>query len=431
MTEATGKPVNQVMPGFVNQPGVPLVTFGACTNGKVTLEQKRYFANAAQFEKPSNELWQIPVCLKTPGSSPQRCEIMKGRTATISLGADARCPSWAFGNAGALGYYDSAYPPGAALTIASSGALTPGEQIDLLNDEWAMVDINRAAVGDFLAVANQFHSSTNPPVLDAIVHRLEDIDQYLTSPADRESFLQWVRNFAAPIYRQTGFVPQPGEDTSRAQVRNVAIQLLAGIVRDPDVINSARSIAGQYLRDPNSVNPSIAGVALQAAALTNDAALYDQYLAALKTAKDPGTYYRFFNSLPLFDSPALLHRTLEFALSAEVRNQDTATLFAIALQNERTREATWDFIRQNWDEVDKHLPPFEGEVEVVGSTSAFCDAQHLDQVKQFFTAHPAQGAERTLQQSLDAINQCIALRSAQQPKLAEWLKQNAPSAGGR
>jgi len=39
----------------------------------------------------------------------------------------------------------------------------------------------------------------------------------------------------------------------------------------------------------------------------------------------------------------------------------------------------------------------------------------------FFQAHPVESSERTLAKSIDSINDCVALRTAQEPKLRQWL----------
>ena len=67
---ASGKPVDRVMATFVLQPGVPQVNVSAaCSNGRssVTLTQKRFFLDPSADS--AKERWQIPVCLKAPGTA--------------------------------------------------------------------------------------------------------------------------------------------------------------------------------------------------------------------------------------------------------------------------------------------------------------------------------------------------------------------------
>ena len=64
--------------------------------------------------------------------------------------------------------------------------------------------------------------------------------------------------------------------------------------------------------------------------------------------------------------------------------------------------------------------PF-ASAEIVNATSSFCDANMRDQVVDFFAAHKVEGAQRTYRQSIERINNCVDLKSQQEPQLASWL----------
>ena len=73
LAKVTGKPVDQVMPTFVDQPGVPLLSFEVkCTPAasEVVLTQERYLRDAPAGQGSSSapgQLWQMPFCLRTVG----------------------------------------------------------------------------------------------------------------------------------------------------------------------------------------------------------------------------------------------------------------------------------------------------------------------------------------------------------------------------
>ena len=105
----------------------------------------------------------------------------------------------------------------------------------------------------------------------------------------------------------------------------------------------------------------------------------------------------------------------------KLRVQDTAAFLARAMGARAGCETVWPLIRERWDEVKKHMDAFGGPAALVSATSAFCDDAAAGEVEQFFKAHPFDGAERTLQQSLERIRSCAALKKAQQDKLSSWL----------
>jgi aminopeptidase N len=64
IASSSGKPVERILPTFVNQPGVPLLDVSiACTGNQttVTLKQQRFVIDAAHAESGR---WQIPICVK-------------------------------------------------------------------------------------------------------------------------------------------------------------------------------------------------------------------------------------------------------------------------------------------------------------------------------------------------------------------------------
>ena len=87
-----------------------------------------------------------------------------------------------------------------------------------------------------------------------------------------------------------------------------------------------------------------------------------------------------------FEDPALVKRSLDYAVSGKVRNQDAAIQFAIALQIDANREQAWKYIQDNWDKVNALLTTEMGSV-LVGSTGGFCSADARDGIQNFFSTH--------------------------------------------
>jgi len=149
----------------------------------------------------------------------------------------------------------------------------------------------------------------------------------------------------------------------------------------------------------------------------------------MKNPKSPEEYYMYLFTLPQFSDPKLLQRTLEFAISPDVRSQDALSVVTSVMGNPAGQQQAWDFVRQHWPEIEKVGGPF-ASAQVVGTTSVFCDAESRDQVTEFFSAHKVASAERTYKQSIERINNCVDLKSQQEPQLASWLGQHG-TAGGK
>jgi len=362
------------------------------------------------------------------GNGAPKCELLAKKEASFTMPG---CSNWVLANAGATGYYRVGYQPTAVRALANDAEakLSPAERISVQNDIWASVRVGREPVGDYLAYAQGLQSDRNRAVLEDILGRLDFIQRYLVSDTNRDSYRAWLRKYLSPAMKEVGWEPKPGESDEQRTLRARLFNALGYDARDPEALAEAKTLAEKALADPSSVDHELAGGAFPLAALNGDAAFYDKLMTALKNTKSPEEYYTYFFTLPQFTDPKLLERTLNFAISPDVRSQDALQLVTGVLANPAGQQLAWDFIRQHWPELEKAGGPF-ASAQVVGATSVFCDAGLRDQVTDFFSAHKVAAAERTYKQSIERINNCVDLKSQQEPQLASWLGQHG-TAGGK
>lgn len=428
-TEVSRQPVDKIMATFVEQPGLPLLKVTAeCTGGaeKVTAEQQRYFYDREKFNASTSQLWKIPACLKA-GSSQPECVLLTQKQQAVSLRS---CGPWVFANADARGYYHVSYTPDAIRALAKDAetALDPGERIMLLADIWAAVRVDRENVGDFLTVAEGMQADRNPAVLRQMLQQLDYIGRYLVSDSDRESYRLFVRRLLSPIAKDIGWETRPGENAGLESERAVLMQSLGFSARDPETVKLAHALAERALNDPASVNRELALVALQVAAATGDESLYSKVMERLKTARTPEEKFTYQGTLASFSDPVLLEKTLNFAISPEVRSQDSLILIRQVMTNPEGEKVAWNFVRSHWDKIENTGGAFAGRA-LTGATGSFCDSAMRDEVKDFFSTHHEPTGERALKQSVERMNYCVDLKAQQGGELSSWLQTQGSSVG--
>jgi aminopeptidase N len=425
------KPVDQIMPTFVKQAGLPIINVKLQCSGSstsVTLDQRRYYYDREKFQAPNEQLWEVPLCMKS-STGAQKCELLTKKEQTFTLSG---CSTWVLANAGANGYYRVGYQPEAvrALATDAEAKLSPAERIALQSDIWASVRVGREPVGDYLALAAGLGTDRNRAVMEDVLNRLNFIGDNLVTDSDRDSFRTWLRGYLTPILNDVGWQPKAGESDEQRTLRSRLFRSLGYDARDPKVLAEARKIADQALSDPSSVDRQLAGGAMGIAASNGDQAFYDRVLAAVKNAKSPEDYYIYLFTLPEFTDPKLVQHTLDYAISPDVRSQDALGMVSSVLASPEGQKQAWDFVLAHWDAVQKVGGPF-ASAQIIASTGGFCDAHMRDQVVAFYDAHKIEAAERTYRQSIERINNCIDLKSQQEPQLASWLGQHGSSAGGQ
>jgi aminopeptidase N len=427
-SQVSKKPVDKIMPTFVEQPGAPLLSVKnrcSANSTAVDLAQQRYFYDRNLFNSGSREVWQIPACLKVAGT--EKCELLLQKEKTLTLPG---CSPWVFANAGAKGFYRSGYETDAVRSMAKDAetALTPAERIMLLSDIWASVRVNREPIGDYLAVAQGLQADRTTAVLSEMILQLDFIGEHLVNDADRESYNLWVRQLLTPAAKDVGWDPKPGDNPDQNSLRAQLMHALGYTAHDPAVETVAQKLTAKAMQDPSSVDHELLSAALSIAARNGDAAFYDEVLARLKTAKTPEEQFIYQRILTRFSDPKLLQRTLDYAISPDVRSQDALFVIAGVMRNPAGAKLAWDFARAHWNEIANLGGAFGGGV-IVSSAGSFCDASMRDEVKDFFATHHAPASERGLKQTLERINYCVDLKAQQGTQLASWLQSHGNAAG--
>jgi aminopeptidase N/puromycin-sensitive aminopeptidase len=429
MTRSSKQPVDQIMPTFVMQPGAPFVGVEAkCEGGNTTLNlsQKRYLETPAAFNQPNDQIWQIPVCAKgvnETSAGKQECFLLTQRQQQFTLKG---CSKLVFPDAGALGYYRFDYDAAAlhSLGNAVEHVLTPEERIALVGNEWALMRIGRHSVGDYLALGDQLKNTPGVDLLESFAVHLTYINDHMVTDADRPQFQAWLRGSFSPLLQQLGYAGRPSDTPEQKEKRAILFSTMGNVGQDPAVIQQARTLVQEYMNNPASVDPTLAGAVISVAARHGDTELYQQYKAQLQKVRSPQQHRWFSNGLAEFPQPELIKQTLDSTLTPEVRGQDLY-IFARLLATPTSQNAAWDFMRQNFDEIMKKTGGGLGGVGVfLYGGRIFCSAQKADELKQFFDQHPIQGTERNQKEAVESINACAEMSGQQQSKLAAWLKQN-------
>ncbi|MEO5935661.1 MAG: M1 family metallopeptidase, partial [Terriglobales bacterium] len=315
LTAASRKPVDKIMRTFIDQPGVPLLSVEyTCGGGKTSLKlSQERFGSAGR----GDQLWNIPVCTRALGTGAANCSLMtQPRHEVVFAGCDERIV-----NAGASGYYRTAYAPELFPKIsaaAAEGRLTPAETIVLLSDQWALVQAGRAVIGDYLELSGKLRHREETAVIQQLISRAAGVRVTFTDEHLRPRFDAWLMSVLRPTMERVGLEPKTNDTDEIRNLRGRIFALL-GEMGDAAAVARARTIVGHALADPGSVDAGMANIAFSIAAKNGDAALYGRIMAAMNGAKaqSPEQYSRLLFTLAEFDDPALVQRSLEFVRSPQ------------------------------------------------------------------------------------------------------------------
>jgi aminopeptidase N/puromycin-sensitive aminopeptidase len=415
-TTVSHKPVNKIMDSLVAQPGVPIITLGEPGNGQVSVAQQRFFLSPS-IQPDLKQKWTLPVCF-TDSNGAADCQLLTPESTTLKMPAAAVF----FANAGGKGYYRSAYTPAAYSKIVANieSALTPAERISVIGDEWAQLRSNKVPVGDYLDLVAALKNDQNAAVVSTALGGVNAVVERVAATREEKAALAaWLRSTFSPQLVKLG-QPSPSDTPNTKQLRASLFGVLGYYGDDPAVLSQAGKIAESYIADPGSVDPTLGQTALSIAARHGDAALFDKLQKLYETSTDPVRRTTALHLLAQFENPALVQRSLDYATSAKVRNQDAAAQFSVSLALPGTRDLAWSYVKSHWDSVKAQLTTESGGY-FVGATGGFCSADMRDDVQNFFSTHKVAASGRSLNRAVERIDGCIEFRRLQEPHLKKWL----------
>jgi alanyl aminopeptidase len=170
----------------------------------------------------------------------------------------------------------------------------------------------------------------------------------------------------------------------------------------------------------------VSGAILRTAAYYGDLALFNRYLAALRNSPDRQDRRRLLTAMEDFRDPAAIEAAMQAVLSGGIALVDGYRLYFAGQDYAETRKLGFQFIRAHFDQIVRGRPSVFGSdlgALLPQAGAAFCDAPSRQELRDFFTPLVSQfaGAPRTLAQTLEQIDLCMAGKAARQASVKEFL----------
>ena len=410
---------------FIDQPGVPVVEarLQCAADGapRIELRQRRYAPLGSTIDAEA-QLWQIPVCIAYDAAdAPGRvCTLLTERASTLDLDLD-ECPTAIHPNSRGAGYYrftlDDA---GWAALVDRAGALEPAEAytlVDSLHAAFRAGTLSADSYIDGLAALAQ-HPAWD--VASATVGKASNLLEVLEG-VERERGDAVLRAVYRPRYDALG----GATDESSVLLRVALTEFLALDVDDPDVRAELAALAGRTLdaagRFDSSAAPAVLlGAVLAVGVQDLGAPFFDRLMDASIASEDPYFKNVAFDALGQVEDPELATRLRAAILERRFPLQEATGIIAGQLIGDATRDVTWDWVKANAEPVIELIPEFFRSRAVPRFGLRFCSAERAADVESFVNAHASAlpGYERSLDQTLEAISLCAALRAEKGAELA-------------
>jgi puromycin-sensitive aminopeptidase len=415
--------VPKLMNGWIFEPGYPLVTVSLAKKDRLRLSQRRfaYLSKAPRGTAATKRRWRIPIqlSLRTGARRESRRLLLTGASTRVSLpkGVDAVVV-----NEGGHGFYRVRYEANLLerlLRLVPDG-LAPIERFNLVNDAWASTLAGLMPVTDYLDMTAHFRTDRDKNVWAVLIDSFHALHRII-EPVRRAALETFVRDRIGPVVAELGWTPRAGEDELRRQLRGDLIRALGTLGNDRPAQAQAAALYADYKHDPASVDPNVLQAVIAILAHTGDAARYQEFSERFRAAATPQEERRYLSALASFQPQDLSARTLEKTLNGEFRAQDAPFVVRLLLANVHGRELAWEFVKTNWDAMDRRYPKQGLRRMCEGITGLSTPALERD-VQRFFRERKIDLGGKTLAQYLEQLRIAVAFRERTGGALGRYLQ---------
>jgi aminopeptidase N len=422
LSEASGKDIHELVSGWTEQPGYPVVRVSQqCENGGtvVSLTQERFTLNDPGAQPLR---WKIPVVLAGPAG--MRRALLLERDP--QLARFPRCGA-IVANAGDSGYYRVQYDTPVFLRLdADLKSLAPLDRLRLFSDTFALVQAGRAEVTRYLSLVDALGDEIDRTIWDQVIGSLRFLCDLMDKPEERAAFARFQAQVLQRPFSHIGWDPKPGEPADTALLRRSLIEAL-GRAGDKAVVREAR--ARLAARGSKPLDPAIRPAVLNVVGRYADESAFKALLARMRTATDTDGKWQALAALRQMQDPELLRQLMELMLTDELPPGDAVfNLTHVGADSGRV-ELGWRFVLARLPDIlAKASAP--GRLYVLPDAArGFSDAARADELIAVTRAHLDATALYQAEKAADWIRLKAAVKEREAARALGWARAHSRTGG--
>ncbi len=392
--KAAHKPVAAFMDRWTKQPGYPIIS-ATFKDHLLNLEQNRFYLNPKASH--DNTLWPVPLFMSHDEGvlelndkqldidlkQPHELVILnKGRSSFVRV------------------TYNDDY-------IARLKQAVAKNELDVLDRQGLLADSFEAAKAGFsttlsaLDLLTAYTNEDNLFVWDVISANIGQIRRVMDDDELRTAMNPFLVKLAAKQFKRLGWHNKDQESLFDTLLRPIILGLMTAS-DDQSAIKTAQQLFA--VKDQQNLPADIRGVIYTTVARHGDKAVFQELVKMHDATLSSEEKISLAAAITNFKQPELISRSLDMIKSKAVRLQDATYWISYSFANRYAKQATWDWVRSNWDWLDKNLGnelSFYMMPRFVAS--AFSREDFLDEFNAFFDKHMSEGFKRSRAQAVETI----------------------------
>ncbi|XP_037106033.1 puromycin-sensitive aminopeptidase [Syngnathus acus] len=421
LEQASGKPIATVMSSWTKQMGFPIIVVEQEQHGEdrvLKISQKKFCASGPHNGEDC-PYWMVPISICTSKDPTcNKLQVLLDKPQTILTLQGVTPDQWVKVNPGTVGFYRMQYSSPmleSLLPGIRDLSLQPVDRLSLQNDLFSLSRAGMISTVEVLRLMEAFVNEPNYTVWSDLSCNLGVLSSLLSHTDFHEDIQEFIQDLFTPIGLRLGWDCKAGEGHLDALLRSLVLGKLGKAGHKP-TLEEARRRFKEHVDGKNILPADLRSPVYLTVLKHGDSNTLDTMLKLHKQADMQEEKNRIERVLGAISAPDLIQRVLTFALSEEVRPQDTVSVIGgVAGSSKHGRKAAWKFVKDNWEELHNH---YQGGFLLSRLIKLTVDGFAVDkmaaEVKSFFESHPTPAVERTVQQCCENI----LLNAA-------WLKRDA------
>lgn len=416
--KVSGKNVRQLMQNWTGKTGYPIVSIDTHKKGSKITQERFFSSRISSKNNKEKTLWQIPIQYESfNGKEKDNLHMLMTKKSSPLIGT-----SIGKVNIGESSFmrvrYDKITLTRLKIEI-EKGQMSVHDRLGIIRDLFAMAEGGYISATDALDFSLSYKNETEYIIWSEIATGVNKIYNLIREENFENLYKKYSLSLFNPMAHMLGFKAKTGENNSQVFLRNLVLSQAAHY-GDKEIIREAQKIFTDRKNNPikSDIRSVVYGIVAKNGGEKEWKLFKELYESeSLHEEKD-----RYGRALTLFKQGKLLSKTLSYALSKNVRSQDTPSMVSGVWQNSYGRDLTWKFIKNNWKIILKdygHGGHFLSRL--LAPLGSHTDKKDAIDAKKFFAKNSAPGSERTLEQSYERIYSNDAWVKADKMKIKKWL----------
>ncbi len=413
------KPVGKIMQNWTSRGGYPILNTEIIKD-KIIISQDRFFSSpVSKIQNKEKTLWQIPI----------EIEINKQKTKILLDKKSIEIPkpdTYLKLNIGEAGFFRTNYEDSLLeklKEVVHHKMISPRDRLGIIRDLFASAEAGVIPTTKALEFLTAYRDEDNYTVWLEIATGLARIEQLVSKSNSEENLDKFIIKLFAPILKKLTWEKQKDETHTDTLLRSLAISRL-GRSADKKIVAKAKYLV-KAIQEGEQIDPDIKGSLYTIVANNGGLKEYNMFIKQYKNETLHEEKNRIGNALGDFKDKEILCKTTHFALSNDVRIQDTISILSSVGSNPYGRDVWITCVKTNWQLLlNRYGDGGHSLSRLVKAIGPSPEKKHLKFFVDFFGKNKAPGAARSIEQVKERIEANTLWVSRDNKKISEFLKNN-------